>query len=889
MTFVSNKIKQFHTINRTNWFFYAFLLGMLCYFLSLSYSQVAFGNYLFLDGDNIEIYAPTTQQLARSIINHDNPFFSWSTSMGLNTSALVASDGQPLNILFILSLLFPSNDPSIIIFISMVLRAGLACTTFQIYSVKYLNRNKFICLLISLGYCMCAFQMSILTCNQIWMDALWLLPLIIYFLHSFLLSHNITSLVICYAYLFITNYYMGYMIGIFTFLYFSLLLFFNTKLSRKEKLHKLIIYFAGVLLSVGLSLFLLLPAAYFLLTHPVNDATTQFSKNINVIDVINQLFIGTNNSPHSFFPYIYTGIICTVSVPLFFVDNKISKKARFFYGTLLLFMILSCLLLPLYLFWHAFDAPDSWGHRFAYLISFITCSISCYELRYIKYIKRKWIIIFLIIYPIIYIYEIYAQKKYLQIYQTNSWLYFSINLFALIIITLLLLSYQRYTTDPQKLRNISAILLLSISAELVFNGYSAFYNNELSVPSTLSANYYQWIENTSDSLNEIKNQEGTDFYRVDSTGDYTYNSDMFFGYNGDSDFCSIENYRLRSTLRNLGIYTSPRMTLPFGYSEFTCMLLAIKYRINHFSYNSISYYMSENSNIVEPTNAYIGLGFLVDNLAKDYTTTSYSSAFENINQLASAIYGQTILLYDLSPTAMITFNENGINISEDASGKFIYSSEENTENEHRISLIIPTNDKPAYVQFLSPNHPLYDLTSPLLIGGLENIRYNHGRLSASYIKPFQNINNTNIITIEMTDDTLHNVYMPNVYAAYYDREAFRKLYDKLALNRLEVINYHNGYVHGKITVPENNSLLFTSIPNDEGWEVYVNGRKTDIVPLIDNTFIGVSLDAGDNDIEFIYHTPLAKEGFIISCISLLILLVLIYRNIQKKRNPNNKL
>ena len=115
---------------------------------------------------------------------------------------------------------------------------------------------------------------------------------------------------------------------------------------------------------------------------------------------------------------------------------------------------------------------------------------------------------------------------------------------------------------------------------------------------------------------------------------------------------------------------------------------------------------------------------------------------------------------------------------------------------------------------------------------------------------------------------------------------YNRLYDnknqKLISNNFEFIK--NGF---KSNVNSNSdSLLIYQIPYDKGWKAYINGQKTDFIN-VNNGFIAIKINKGDNIVEFKYFPPGLKLGIIISTISLIITFILNYKeNILKKGNNN---
>lgn len=68
------------------------------------------------------------------------------------------------------------------------------------------------------------------------------------------------------------------------------------------------------------------------------------------------------------------------------------------------------------------------------------------------------------------------------------------------------------------------------------------------------------------------------------------------------------------------------------------------------------------------------------------------------------------------------------------------------------------------------------------------------------------------------------------------------------------------------------TLVFFSIPYDEGWTAYVNGKQVDI-EKVNVGFMAVPVKAGSSEIVFEYTTPGLKEGIIISVCSAALLVI----------------
>lgn len=87
---------------------------------------------------------------------------------------------------------------------------------------------------------------------------------------------------------------------------------------------------------------------------------------------------------------------------------------------------------------------------------------------------------------------------------------------------------------------------------------------------------------------------------------------------------------------------------------------------------------------------------------------------------------------------------------------------------------------------------------------------------------------------------------------------------------------------------EKPQLVFFSVPYSDGWEAYVNGRKTD-VEKVSYGFMAVKADEGDNEIVFSYKIPGLTTGIIITISGIMLLAgyIVICRILKKKDNNNS--
>lgn len=85
------------------------------------------------------------------------------------------------------------------------------------------------------------------------------------------------------------------------------------------------------------------------------------------------------------------------------------------------------------------------------------------------------------------------------------------------------------------------------------------------------------------------------------------------------------------------------------------------------------------------------------------------------------------------------------------------------------------------------------------------------------------------------------------------------------------------------------SLVFFSVPYDEGWSATVNGKPVEI-EKVNVGFMAVAVDAGDSEIRFTYKTPGLALGALVSASALVIFVIyLISAAVFKKHHPSDEL
>lgn len=295
-------------------------------------------------------------------------FYSFSKSLGGNTVGLFAYYmSSPLNL--IIGLFRKAYIAEAIVVITLI-KIGLSSLTFTVYLIQSFKKKDINVIMFSLCYSFMAYNINF-QLNIMWLDGVVLLPLVILGVDKLINENKCKLYVISLFIAIVSNYYIGYMICIFSGLYFIYKLISNNKVELK----KLGIFICASILSVALSAFVLIPTVLSLSSGKAKFRLFQELPKLmmSLDEVIAQLFIGNYSLGQIMgnYPNIYCGVIITVLGILYFLNKNISRKERILSGIFMFVLLLSIFVSTLVLIWHGFDYPVGFAYRFSFLISFL--------------------------------------------------------------------------------------------------------------------------------------------------------------------------------------------------------------------------------------------------------------------------------------------------------------------------------------------------------------------------------------------------------------------------------------------------------------------------------------------------------------------------------------
>ena len=347
-------------IEKNKYWIIAGILAAVFTYLSLSLAGMIYGQeYVIQRGDLLETHMAYIKMLCRHILNGESIWYSFDISMGMNTSlALAYYAFSPFNIIF---LLFYKIDNNVAITIVIILKIALSASAFQLFSKRVLKVDNVCSIIFSICYSLCGFVVANGLYHIMWLDGVIALPLICLFITVAIEENHFLPLSICYAYLFISQFYIGYMVGFFSLVFFVLSLFAARK-DIKHSLKDVLKYLLSVLEAILISAIVWVPALVFLLNNHAPDSTTfDESTGVTIIEVINSLFGGQFTDNIAIHSYTYCGLPVLLMIPFYFSNKRISVRERILSGIIVLVLGIGYLFPPMYRFlrriFFRFDLP----------------------------------------------------------------------------------------------------------------------------------------------------------------------------------------------------------------------------------------------------------------------------------------------------------------------------------------------------------------------------------------------------------------------------------------------------------------------------------------------------------------------------------------------------
>jgi len=355
--------------NRKTW---AYVTGLICsgaFTIGLLFLFYRIGGF-YPFGDKTVSWCDMNQQVVpllndfKDILSgRSSIFYSLENAGGMNFwGVFFFFLASPFSFLVVF---VPKSSMLLFMNILTALKLGTCSITCCWYLLKHDTRPTFSVLLSALyalsGYSMMFYQ------NIIWLDCMYLFPLLILSFETLLSENKIIPYIAAMSAMMVVNYYIGYMVVLFTLLYFGSSLLTVSKQARQKAA---VSFTAGSIAAAGITCVVWLPS---FLQYLSSGRSSDLIQSLISADFLTNL--GTTIP--FFFP---SAILIIIIVSGIFRQSKMTSPYTSFYWKLLLMMLPAVLIDPINRMWHTGNY-QAYPLRYGFIVIFLLTALSAFELN----------------------------------------------------------------------------------------------------------------------------------------------------------------------------------------------------------------------------------------------------------------------------------------------------------------------------------------------------------------------------------------------------------------------------------------------------------------------------------------------------------------------------
>ena len=830
--------------NGTIWLAF-FASAALMLFMWFCNQMIPFGGRTILRMDLYHQYGPLFAELYQRLTAGRSLLYSWNTGLGGgflgNFFNYLSSPTGLLVLLF-----GHKNVPEAIGWMVLV-KCAFASGAFAHMLRRVHGKNNASVAAFGVLYSFCSFFIAYYW-NVMWIDGMALLPLVMLGVWYIVRERKFMLYSVTLALALVTNYYMGFMVCIFSVLFF-LVTFFSGhgvadrlqgpmegapkgKLKGNRFLRTGFTYVYASLLGGALAAFALLPVFFALRGSSATSGSFphEISSYFNVFDFLVNHFADVDptirSSGGDVLPNVYCGVATMLLVPMYLFAPKIQAREKVAHVLLLLFMFFSFNTNVLNYIWHAMHFPNDLPYRFSFLYSFLLLWIAYKVFVNLKEIPLRAIVG---VGGFAALFAVVAEKVGSKNLQEGSTIY--ITLAFVVAYTLIFATMRR--TPKTKSVSLTMLLLCCVITEVCAADVKNFEITQI------KSNYTTDLQDFQQVKKELYESDGS-FYRMELTDLRTRMDPAWYDYRGVSTFSSMAYERTSNLQSRLGLGSN--------------FINSYTYNPNTPVYNAMHNlkYLVENQNFESANAGSTFLDVLNPDIYRERAefTRERFTVFENRYNLPIAFWAQSGLrdwdtamgtnpfrvqgdFWSLAGGGDGVFEPLALRLSDDfygSDGFDAYTSEqyvgfsgkpEGTE----VSI-------PCFVDVEEPQN-VYIMADAHYVSAIRVNKPDGGTAWRSHDS--QAVWDLGVVTPEeplSVDIYLNRDDAPasggfNAYLYGLNMDRFVDGYYTLKRGALELTHYTDTLLEGGVTAPAD-GLLYTSIPYDEGWLVSIDGKRVDV-------------------------------------------------------------
>lgn len=791
--------------------------ALLLLLLFICKGYYPFGDRCFLTGDLYHQYLPFFEEFYRKIWAGEGLSFSFNVGIGSNFLALfVYYLASPFHLL---GLLVPEDY--LIEFISYltVIKAGLCGFTAYHYLRRHFGREEFGMVLCGVFYAFSGF-MAAYNYNIMWIDCVWLLPLIVLGLEYLVKEGKPALYCLTLGLSIYTNYYLSIMICIFLVMYFVALL-----VQRGGHKIRSVLYF-GIfsLLAGGLAGVLLVPEVVAILQTDFGSA--EFPKKIetyfSVLDMLARHCMCVSvERGLDHWPNIYCGTVVMMLIPMYLMNRKISVREKFAKLAVAGIFLLGFSVNVLNFIWHGFNYPDSLPARQSFIYCFLVLVMAYEAFLRVREAEAQQVVYG---YLMGLGFVLFCQK-----FVTDDAFGTGDRLVTIVFLSIfgILLYLYRTRTSRLAITGVAVVAAVAVLAEAGINTY------DTSLGSVSRSGYVKKEADYRELYEYTKTQEDS-VYRVEKFSRRTKNDGTLTGYPTASVFSSTLNSQVMNLFDKLGMRHSKVYYGYDGATAFTQALLNVSYMFSETD----DYECSQYTKVKETDQVYLyrcettlPFGYVVP---EDFEVPESDSlkGLKLQNRMVSDLGIEKQLFTQVDNCG--TKDEVVYTVKADG----IYYGVMNTSGVQKVKYTGATEEEFVF----------------------NDLKYGCV-LYLGYLEKGQQITLTN-------NETKDDKKKISVILYRMDEEVLAQAVELLGKEHLTNVAWESDLIEGDITLGEGGRVILT-VPYEDGWKITVNGEEF-TGELFGGCLMALPLEAGSYHIKCEYTPAGSGAGWLLTGISLVV-------------------
>lgn len=893
----------------------SFLIPLLIYWLMFILRGVyPFGNGSVLVLDLNGQYVYFFEALQKAMHGDADLLYSWARSLGGEFTGIYAYYlASPLSWLVGL---FSENHITEALLLIHLLKCGIAGCTMSFYLKKTQPQIKDMWIILySTLYALSGYVIAF-GHNTMWMDALMLLPLVIYGVEQIINRQKALLFVVTMTLTLISTFYIGYMVCLFVLIYFFYYYVSHSGGYRNnyygERFHflkSLGRMGLAAALSIGMAMVILLPTYYSLtfgktsfsgadidytsLTSILNyfkemEITTQF----DTIDLMAKLLPGGYDTVRpDGMPFLYCGLLTLLTLPLFFLSKTVRIREKVGAGLILSVMFLTMQNNITDIIWHCFQRPNWLNYRYSFMIIFLLIIFACRGASELEKVKSGHIaaigggLLGLIV-------LLQSQNLDIKIGEIG---YDFFCIWLSVILVIVYLGILGAYLKPRARRTASVVLCAVVCGEALVSGTIYLIGLDVDVVISTRESYVTFMDRVKPIVYDVQKSDPS-FYRMEKTLSRNVCDNMALNIRGVSNSTSTLNATTINFLNQMGYSAVSHWTTYKGGNPVSDSLMGMKYIIYDDQSKvpgAYDLYLEDAQNTLWAyQNPYaLSLAFAANSSIYDIEITDYLTPFEAMNAMITAMLGSEEEIQVFKPIPHnLTVNTN--NTSKTSSRPTNQSHDRNYKYDFYQNIGDSDSSNLRYVLDLPEDMPLgadiyffFESDYPRVVNwefntpsadDLSGQFFENENDCIQYLGSLDTKEFNYSLEVDIASDTgmLYLISEQTVFW-YLDEVAFADAMTRLAQGNMVIdADYAESHLTGTIQVPAGCSAVFTTIPYDEGWNVYVDGKQVEIEKTLD-ALVAFDITEGEHTIELRYFSDYHKYGIIIS-LSTLALAVLVF-------------